>query len=460
MNRWQWAGGAPYSMSVSRLFHTATAEASPLNLRILHRKVDTLGAEASCLDLALQERSSFYVADEQETRFTILGFVADNQELRYLLAGFVTDTQETRFIIAQTIGDDQETRFRIAIFAADDQETRFDIGGFVEDNQELRFILSNSVADEQEFRYLIANLGIKEQETRFTIANYVSDPQELRFILSNFVTDEQELRFLLANFYARNLPIYFYIAGTGIIVYEPSEGYLLDDSYIAQIPRVSRLLQVRYAIGTWPKWAVDNFRPLRYIIAASGVGELPAKPPTPAQAPSGSQWYMLCSYLSPGTKKIHDVYCDDFGHVANQYHVIRWSAAAQQYTEAITPKAACLANALGFLEGHWVYAPVGQYDYAGSPVTGEQSVALVSGWNSVGAAYSIRMDNILVEVGSTRQPLNYSGDKVGGVFYCSYDGSGNYSTIDVAVPDTMIRGRGYWVRAFVPCNLVFREGLT
>jgi len=515
----EWAGARPFVYHVSRSFLRHSAEASKLHMRQASFYY-TGGGEYSPLHLAVQPTfvASYYVTDdqdvrfvigslvtddqgvrfiiaelvtdEQEVRFQIGEFVTDDQEVRFVLANlaaddqgvrfllgnfaaddqgvrfqigkFVTDDQETRYVIGAFVTDDQETRYLIGGLVQDDQGLRFDIGAFVTDDQGVRFAIAGSASAEQGLRFVLANFLSDEQETRFIIPEFAADDQELRFILANFVSDDQELQYILSNFYRRSCPVYFYIEGTGVVVYEPAEGYILDDSYVAARTKVGRFLEVRYGVEPWPTTPVVAASIVQYTIAASGVGGLPAPPDDPDYFLPGSGWYLLGMSVDPGAYKIHDQLCDDFGHVAGQYSVRQWSSAAQVYRALVTPTDDCLTQALALGEGFWCLMPSAAFDARGTPPTGEKAVALTVGWNLVATPYDIRMDNVLVEYASARQPLNYSADKVQGIWYASTTGTGAYTTINVASfpPGTALRGWGYWVKALVDCDLIFREGLT
>ncbi len=213
-------------------------------------------------------------------------------------------------------------------------------------------------------------------------------------------------------------------------------------------------------VGGYTSLALDASSGYAHI-SYYGNGDLKYATTRPAEASHElptTGYYMISYPLTPTSAMVHDLLCDDLGHVAGSYYLWRWNADAQAYESATSPPDACLTTPLNVNEGVWLLAQATTIDAEGALPSGRQTIALKTGWNMVRAPYAVIMDSLLVDNAGDVRMLWLAGlaNWVLATFYYSHDGTGSYSTLTVnhTPPDTLSLWYGYWVLAGLPCSLI------
>jgi len=172
---------------------------------------------------------------------------------------------------------------------------------------------------------------------------------------------------------------------------------------------------------------------------------------------------MISFPYAPASATVHELLCDDYGHVPGNYHAWRWDPLTGSYVGPITPPD-CATHTVSATQGLWLLAEAGTIDAEGAMPAGPQAIPLAVGWNMIRIPYLVTVDSLQVEHDATVNSLAaaQSANWMWGTFWYSHDGTGEYqmSTLDQTPADQLLPWYGYWALALVDCTLIVDQPST
>lgn len=176
-----------------------------------------------------------------------------------------------------------------------------------------------------------------------------------------------------------------------------------------------------------------------------------------SHALAAAGYYMISFPLTPpaGTT-VDELLCDDLGH--GSYYMWQWYGG--RYHSVPTALPDCQHATVRRQDGCWLLAPAATLHIGtgGTMPHGDQSIALVAGWNMIAVLYEATMDSLLVDNGGDVRSLA-DAESAGWVlarFYYCHDGTGTYSTLSVnqTPADSLSLWHSYWVLAALDWSLI------